>query len=131
MTLKKLRSGCPIATSLDVFGDRWTLVIIRDLAMGKARFGDFAQSPERIPTNVLTDRLMRLEEFGLIEKSAYQHNPTRYDYVLTQKGAELLPVLQAICKWANKHLPNTWKTPEKFLSLKPSDVSVRKAAPKK
>lgn len=94
--------------------------------MGKARFGDFAQSPERIPTNVLTVRLLRLEEFGLIEKSAYQDRPTRYDYALTQKGAELLPVLQAVCKWANKHLPGTWKTPEKFFSLKPSDVAVAK-----
>lgn len=125
-TLKKLRSGCPIATSLDIFGDRWTLVIMRDLAMGKTRFGDFSQSPERIPTNVLTDRLVRLEEFGLIEKSAYQEHPIRYDYAVTQKGAELLPVLQAVCKWANKHLPGTWKTPDKFLSLKPSDLTVKK-----
>ncbi|MBG0798830.1 helix-turn-helix transcriptional regulator [Methylocystis sp. L43] len=125
--LKKLRSGCPIATALDIFGDRWTLVIMRDLAMGKTRFGDFSQSPERIPTNVLTDRLLRLEEFGLIEKSPYQEHPIRYDYAVTQKGAELLPVLQAVCKWANKHLPGTWKTPDKFLSLKPSDLTVRKA----
>ncbi|WP_018407634.1 winged helix-turn-helix transcriptional regulator [Methylocystis rosea] len=125
--LKKLRSGCPIATALDIFGDRWTLVIMRDLAMGKTRFGDFSQSPERIPTNVLTDRLLRLEEFGLIEKSPYQEHPIRYDYAVTQKGAELLPVLQAVCKWANKHLPGTWKTPDKFLSLKPSDLTVKKA----
>jgi len=127
--LKKLRSGCPIATSLDIFGDRWTLVIMRDLAMGKTRFGDFSQSPERIPTNVLTDRLVRLEEFGLIAKSAYQKHPIRYDYAVTQKGAELLPVLQAVCKWANKHLPGTWKTPDKFLSLKSSDLTVRKTKP--
>nr|WP_198008779.1 helix-turn-helix domain-containing protein [Methylocystis rosea] len=125
--MKKLRSGCPIATALDIFGDRWTLVIMRDLAMGKTRFGDFSQSPERIPTNVLTDRLLRLEEFGLIEKSPYQEHPIRYDYAVTQKGAELLPVLQAVCKWANKHLPGTWKTPDKFLSLKPSDLTVKKA----
>lgn len=129
--MKKLRSGCPIATSLDVFGDRWTLVIVRDLATGKSRFGDFLKSPERIPTNVLTDRLLRLEEFGLIEKSAYHKHPTRFEYALTPKGAELLPVLQAICEWANRHMPETWKTPEKFLSLKPSDISVAKPALKK
>jgi DNA-binding HxlR family transcriptional regulator len=120
--LKKLRSGCPIATSLDIFGDRWTLVIVRDLATGKARFGQFLQSPEGIPTNVLTDRLVRLEEFGLISKKAYQENPARFEYGLTKKGAELLPVLQAICRWANAHMPQTWRTPEKFLTLNASDL---------
>lgn len=103
---------------------------MRDLATGKTRFGDFSQSPERIPTNVLTDRLLRLEEFGLIEKSAYQEHPIRYDYALTQKGAELLPVLQAVCKWANKHLPGTWKTPDTFLSLSPSDLTAQKKTDK-
>jgi DNA-binding HxlR family transcriptional regulator len=117
--LKTSRSGCPIATSLDIFGDRWTLVIIRDLATGKARFGDLQKSPERIPTNVLTDRLLRLEEYGLIAKAAYQEHPLRYAYRLTRKGAELLPVLQAICRWANIHMPETWRTPEKFLALNP------------
>jgi DNA-binding HxlR family transcriptional regulator len=126
--LKKARSGCPIATSLDIFGDRWTFVIVRDLAMGKARFGELLKSPERIPTNVLTDRLLRLEEFGLIERRAYQQHPARFEYGLTQKGAELLPVLQAICRWANTHIPETWKTPEKFLTLKPKEVvCVRRA----
>jgi DNA-binding HxlR family transcriptional regulator len=127
--LKKLRSGCPIATSLDIFGDRWTLVIVRDLATGKARFGEFLKSPECIPTNVLTDRLLRLEEFGLIAKSAYQDNPVRFEYGLTKKGAELLPVLQAICLWANVHMPKTWQTPEKFLTLKPSEIIAK--APKR
>jgi DNA-binding HxlR family transcriptional regulator len=122
--LKKMRSGCPIATSLDVFGDRWTLVIIRDLATGKTRYGDFLKSPEGIPTNVLADRLLRLEEFGLIKKKTYQTNPTRYEYGLTQKGAELLPLLQAICRWANTHMPETWRTPEHFLSLRPAEVTV-------
>jgi DNA-binding HxlR family transcriptional regulator len=120
--LKKLRSGCPIATSLDVFGDRWTLVIIRDLATGKARFGDFLKSPERIPTNVLTDRLLRLEEYGLIAKRSYQKHPARFEYRLTKKGADLLPVLQAICRWANIHIPKTWRTPDRFLSLEASDI---------
>ena len=120
--MKKLRSGCPIATSLDVFGDRWTLVIIRDLVTGKSRFGDFLKSPERIPTNVLTDRLLRLEEFDLIEKKPYQAHPARYEYKLTQKGAELLPVLQSICRWANTHIAETWRTPDRFLSLKSAEI---------
>ena len=90
--------------------------------MGKARFGELMKSPERIPTNVLTDRLLRLEEFGLVEKAAYQQHPARFEYRLTQKGAELLPVLQAICRWANAHIPETWQTPEKFLALKPKEI---------
>jgi DNA-binding HxlR family transcriptional regulator len=77
---KKLRSGCPIATTLDLLGDRWTLVIVRDMVMGKKRFGDFLKSPERIPTNILTDRLARLAEFGLLEKRSYQDNPVRFEY---------------------------------------------------
>jgi DNA-binding HxlR family transcriptional regulator len=119
---KKFRSGCPIATTLDVLGDRWTLVIVRDMVTGKKRFGDFLKSPERIPTNILTDRLQRLEEFGLLEKCSYQDNPVRFEYRLTQKGADLLPALQAVCLWANRHLPDTWRTPKSFLELKPSEV---------
>jgi DNA-binding HxlR family transcriptional regulator len=121
----KFRSGCPIATALDLLGDRWTLVIVRDLLTGKARFGDFLRSPERIPTNILTDRLARLETFGLIEKASYQDNPVRFDYSLSEKGADLLPVLQAFCVWANQHLPNTWRTPKSFLDLKPMNVVAR------
>jgi len=119
---KKLRSGCPIATTLDLLGDRWTLVIVRDMVMGKKRFGDFLKSPERIPTNILTDRLQRLKKFGVLEKSIYQENPVRFEYQLTEKGADLLPTLQAVCQWANRHLPNTWKTPKRFLELKASEV---------
>lgn len=128
---KKSRSGCPIATTLDLLGDRWTLVIVRDLLTGKSRFGDFLKSPERIPTNILTDRLERLEAFGLIEKASYQQNPVRFDYRLSEKGADLLPALQAVCVWANRHLPDTWKTPKSFLDLKPADVLSRQSLIKK
>jgi DNA-binding HxlR family transcriptional regulator len=119
---QKFRSGCPIATTLDLVGDRWTLVIVRDMVMGKKRFGDFLKSPEGIPTNILTDRLQRLEEFGLLEKRSYQENPVRFEYRLTEKGAALLPALQAVCRWANRYLPDTWKTPKRFLELKPSEL---------
>jgi DNA-binding HxlR family transcriptional regulator len=123
--VKSQRSKCPIAGSLDIFGDRWTLVVVRDLAMGagKARFGDFLKSPEGIPTNVLTERLARLEAHGLIVKRAYQAHPPRYEYGLTRKGAELIPVLQAICVWANAHLPDSWRTPEQFLALTPAALT--------
>ena len=88
---EKFRSGCPIATGLDLLGDRWTLVIVRDLLTGKSRFGDFLKSPERIPTNILTDRLEWLEAFGLIEKSSYQENPVRFDYRLTRRAPTCCP----------------------------------------
>jgi DNA-binding HxlR family transcriptional regulator len=121
--LKEKRSGCPIATSLDMLGDRWTLVILRDMVMGKTRFGDFLKSPEGIPTNILTDRLSRLQEFGLIDKKPYQQKPTRYEFRLTQKGADLLPVMQEICRWAARHLPGVWETPQRFFDLTPADVA--------
>jgi len=124
----KSRSGCPIATSLDLLGDRWTLVIVRDMVTGKKRFGEFLSSPERIPTNILTDRLKRLEGAGAVETHRYQDKPARHEYRLTQKGADLLPTLQALCRWANHHLADTWKTPRKFLELKPRDVIVKSAA---
>jgi DNA-binding HxlR family transcriptional regulator len=125
------RSNCPIATTLDVLGDRWTLVIVRDLLTGKSRFGDFLKSPEGIPTNTLTDRLERLEAFGLVEKSSYQNNPVRFDYRLSEKGADLLPALQAVCMWANRHMPDTWRTPRSFLDLRPSEVLARRSGIKK
>jgi DNA-binding HxlR family transcriptional regulator len=126
-TKEKFRSGCPIASTLDLLGDRWSLVIVRDMATGKTKFGDFLKSPERIPTNILADRLQRLEVFGLIEKQSYQENPVRYNYRLTKKGADLLPALQAVCLWANRHLPSTWQTPNNFLALSPGDIAAGSA----
>lgn len=110
------RSGCPIATTLDIVGDRWTLVILRDLLTGKSRFSQFLASPEKITTNILTSRLASMESIGLVSKGAYQQNPPRYAYSLTPKGEALLPVLQAMCRWANAHIPGTWTPPESFMS---------------
>ena len=113
-----VRSGCPIATTLDIVGDRWTLVILRDLLTGKRRFSQFLTSPERITTNILTDRLAAMEAAGLVSKSLYNERPKRYEYVLTKKGAALLPVLQEMCRWANAFVPDTWVPPESFMSQK-------------
>ena len=93
------RSDCPIACSLDLIGDRWTLLIVRDLFRGKRRFSEFLGSDEGIKTNILTDRLKRLEEAGLVQRSPYQKHPPRYDYYLTSKGRDLSPVLNAIFAW--------------------------------
>ena len=82
-----MRSQCPIASSLDLLGDRWTLVVVRDaLLFGKTRFADFLASGEGISTNLLTDRLKRLEREGILERRAYQQRPPRYEYLVTAKG---------------------------------------------
>jgi DNA-binding HxlR family transcriptional regulator len=113
------RSGCPIATSLDVIGDKWTLVIIRDMLNGKSRFNQFLDSPERITTTVLTKRLEAMVLHGLAEKRQYQAHPPRHHYVLTEKGVALNKVLLAICDWGNSNYPSTWKAPEGFGSQRP------------
>lgn len=102
-TSRTKRSECPVSSALDVFGDRWTLVIVRDLAVGKKRFGELLKAPEKIPTNILSDRLKQLEKVEVIERVPYQERPTRYDYRLTDKGRDLAPVLRAMAEWGKKH----------------------------
>jgi len=109
------RSPCPIATTLDIVGDRWSLVLVRDMLMGKSKYSEFLQSPERITTNILADRLSRMEELGLISRTLYQERPKRYAYALTEKGRGLIPVLQSICRWANRYEDGTWVPPESFM----------------
>jgi DNA-binding HxlR family transcriptional regulator len=110
------RSICPIANTLDLLGDRWTLLVVRDLLFfGKHRFGDFLTSFEGIPTNILTDRLRRLEECGVVVKVPYSSRPQRYEYHLTAKGTDLLPVLRAMAKWAHRHIPGMPSMPPEFL----------------
>lgn len=109
------RSGCPIANTLDIVGDRWTLVIVRDLINGKKRFSEFLASPEHITTNILTDRLAAMEAAGLVARTPYQERPPRFEYTLTEKGLGLWPVLQGICRWANHYLPGTWVPPKRFM----------------
>lgn len=101
------RSCCPITCSLDLLGDKWTLLVIRDLLLGKKRFQEFLESPERIATNILADRLKKIETAGLVIPQTYQLKPVRYEYVLTNKGEDLKPVLQALVKWGKKYYPGT------------------------
>ena len=100
------RSMCPIANLLDIVGDKWTLLIVRDLLLlGKHRYGDFQDSPEAIPTNILADRLKRLEAAGLVKKEVYQDNPPRAEYFLTRKGVDLRPILKAMGQWGKQYIP--------------------------
>jgi DNA-binding HxlR family transcriptional regulator len=93
------RSPCPVACSLDIFGDRWTLLIVRDLFHGRARFKDFTASPERIPTNILADRLERLLAHGVIEQIPAEDGTKRLAYRLTEKGKDLGSILKAMRDW--------------------------------
>lgn len=101
------RSCCPITNGLDIFGDKWTLLIIRDLKLGKRRYSEFISSPEKIASNILADRLKKLEAADLITLRLYQQNPVRYEYFLTEKGENLRPVLAAIVSWTQKYYPGT------------------------
>jgi DNA-binding HxlR family transcriptional regulator len=99
MTAAALRSTCPVACALDVVGDRWTLLVIRDLFAGKRRFGDFLLSPEHIPTNILAERLKRLERAGLVDSAPYSQRPPRVEYHLTSTGRDLAPIVDAMATW--------------------------------
>jgi DNA-binding HxlR family transcriptional regulator len=114
--MKFERSSCPITNVLDLLGDKWTLLVIRDLVLGKRRYQEFLASPERIASNILVERLNRLLAAGLISRRAYQHNPTRYEYLLTEKGQDLEPILDAIIAWGKKQFPGT----RRFPRIKPS-----------
>lgn len=101
------RSACAIANSLDLVGDKWSLLVVRDLLHGKRTYGELANSPERIPTNILADRLKRLEAAGIIVSTPYQQRPMRYAYTLTPKGSALGDVLLAFVRWGKQHIPGT------------------------
>ena len=107
-----LRSPCPIAGALDLVGDRWTLLVMRDLLFyDKRRFADFLASPEGIATNILADRLGRLERCGLIERRRYRDRPPREEYHPTPRGRDLVPVLRELILWGKRHVPGAAKRP--------------------
>jgi DNA-binding HxlR family transcriptional regulator len=102
-----LRSPCAIANSLDIVGDKWSLLVVRDLLHGKRTYGELADSPEHIPTNILADRLKRLEAAGIMASTPYQQRPVRYAYTLTPKGRALGDVLLAFVRWGKHYIPGT------------------------
>jgi DNA-binding HxlR family transcriptional regulator len=95
---------CPVAKSLEVVGDRWTLLLVRDLLRGARRFQDFQQSLPGIPPNLLSERLKRMEEHRLVERRFYSDHPPRAEYTLTEKGRELGTVVGALADWGSRHL---------------------------
>lgn len=98
------RSGCPIAIALDVIGDPWTLLVVRDLMFrGASTFNDFMAGGEGIASNVLTDRLARLEASGILSKVRDEEDGRRFIYRLTEKGIDLAPVLAELVVWSARH----------------------------
>lgn len=119
------RSTCPMACTLDLVGDRWTLLVLRDLFSGKQHFDELLQSDEHIATNVLTERLKRLQTAGMIESEVCEDNRRRKRYALTALGRSFAPVLAAMGTWGLKHLPGTVGSAEVRVALE-RELSVRK-----
>ena len=100
----KWRSGCPLNASVEMLGDRWSLLILRDMMLrGHTRFNEFLQSDEKIATNILADRLRRLEDFGILSSREDPADGRKRIYSLTPKGIDLAPVLTEMVLWAARH----------------------------
>lgn len=112
--MKKIekRSNCPVSSSLDIFGDKWSLLIMRDMIFyNKSTYGDFLKSEEKIATNILANRLLNLEEHQIIQKLEHPDSKAKVLYKLTEKGIDLLPIIVEIQLWADKYftLPDSIK----------------------
>jgi DNA-binding HxlR family transcriptional regulator len=104
MAKQARRSDCPINYGLEIFGDKWTLLIVRDLIFkGKHSYGEFLKSEEKIATNILADRLLQLENAGIVIKNADPAHGSKFIYKLTQKGIDLLPVLVELIMWSARY----------------------------
>src|SRR5690606_17172396 len=113
----------PIASTLDIIGDRWSLVIIRSMVVGAKSYSDFLAMPERIATNILAERLRRLEASGLIVETQPRQGSQRGSYALTAKGAGLIPVLQALARWGENNIADRWTPPERFYAARAADYA--------
>ena len=111
----KMRSDCPVSYTLDILGDKWTLLILRDLVFNeKSSYGEFLESEEKIATNILADRLSLLESNGFIIKTVSPHNKSKFIYTATEKTADIIPLLMEMVIWASKYNPAV--APKKLLS---------------
>ncbi len=132
MAKAKKRSDCPISCSLDVWGDKWSLLIIRDLMRAReCTYGDFLKAQEGIATNILASRLQTLEENNLIEKHDHPDSKAKVLYKLTRKGIDLLPILIEINLWAEKYSPIPADQKAMLKEVKKDKLGFIKAATKK
>ncbi len=115
------RSDCPINFALETFGDKWSLLIIRDMVyFGKKTYGEFLASEEGIATNILADRLMRLEQQGMIVKKPQDADKRKEVYALTEKGLDIIPLLVEIANWSARYDPSTG-APQEWIALVNAD----------
>ena len=96
---------CPVARTLDIVGDRWTVLVLRDISLGHRRFSELLESCAGISTNLLAERLKKLEQRGFVERVFYSDHPPRAEYRLTEKGDDFGQVLRAMYRWGTKHEP--------------------------
>jgi DNA-binding HxlR family transcriptional regulator len=127
MKALKQRSTCPVSTSLDVLGDKWTLLILRDMVFaGKSTYGQFLLSAEKMATNILADRLAVLESQGLLTKAVAADKKSKFTYRLTEKGVDTIPIIVELVLWGTKYCP-TISDPSLLAELKTSkDAAVEK-----
>ena len=104
MKVRDNRSSCPISTCLEIIGDNWSLVLIRDLFLERTTFSEFMNSPERISSNILTDRINKLRKYKLIEYRVHPNNRKIKQYYLTESGIDLCPLLYDLQDWSKEHL---------------------------
>ena len=98
------QGGCKIAATLNIVGDRWTILVLRDLFQGRRRFNDLLESLEGISPNLLADRLKRLEKNAIVTRVLYSEHPPRAEYHLTEKGKALEPVIEAMRDWGKAYV---------------------------
>lgn len=115
------RSACPVTFALDMFGDKWSLLIVRDLMFrGRKTYGEFLEAGDGISTNILADRLKSLEAAEIIRKSPDLANRRKFNYSLTEKGMALMPILLEMIRWSGAYDPDTG-APKEFLERLESD----------
>jgi DNA-binding HxlR family transcriptional regulator len=108
MTNQTRRSSCPVSCALDILGDKWTLLVIRDLVFRRKQyFGDFQNSPEKIATNILSDRLKKLEECDILSRRRDPANARKVIYMPTEKCLALVPTIMELLRWGAKHVPGS------------------------
>lgn len=113
------RSRCPISFALDVFGDQWTLLVVRDIMLfGKETYQDFLDSGEGIASNVLADRLRRLESAGIVTRRKHPADGRQSRYLLTERGIDLLPLIVDLVEWSAAHDPKSAATPDRVARLR-------------
>ena len=108
MKPQKIRSHCPVNFVLEIFGDKWSLLILRDIVFrGKKTYGDFLKSEEKFATNILATRLEMLEAEGILKKTPAPEDARKIHYLLTEKGLDLIPILFEMVLWSDKYDPNS------------------------